>query len=518
MNLRPLLLLGALSAPLFAQNAALNQGVELIREGHFDQALPRLEEAHRLAPRNSVIENLLGITETKLGHVDAANRHYRAAIALDPLVAAPHRNLGFNLLTAKNFEGAAPELREASHLDPKDPFAHYYLMCLALDTHRDRDAVEEATLAGQLVQNDPQVAVSLAEAEIRAGHIDEAAALVTRLENSGQLPLHPEYNIAVLFAQHSAYPQAVSCFRHIASVNPAWQNRFNLALALLYDKQPGEAASILTALHSELPGNADILTFLGSADEALEKIPEALEAYRAAVAADPSNPDRMLDYTRLLMDSDRYDQAIQVIQAGIGESSSAVPLQVRLGAIEMIKGDYPASRKSFRAALAADPDLDVAYVGLAQTYAREANDEEALRVLESARASHPGHYMLEYYFGMLANRLGRAKEAEVALEDAAKLDPKSPDPFFELGKLYGSEENWPKARQAFERVIELNPKFAPAHFQLSKVYERLGLHAMAEQEAQQTRTLMNEQRDDALRKQRERGGSFQPQAQAAAAH
>ena len=270
MNRRTLLLLCVLGAPLLAQDAALNQGVELIREGHFEQALPKLEEAHRLAPRNPTIENLLGIIETKLGHVDVANGHYRAAIALDPSQPAPHRNLGFNLLTAKNFSAAAPELREASRLDPKEPFAHYYLLCLALATGRDADAMEQAPPAGRLIDNDAEIAAQLAEAEIRTGQVDAAMALIARFEESGQLLPQREYRIAVLLAQRSFYSQAVNCFRRIASANPAWQNRFNLALALLYDKKADEAATILTALHAETPNNSDILTFLGSADEMLE--------------------------------------------------------------------------------------------------------------------------------------------------------------------------------------------------------------------------------------------------------
>jgi len=35
----------------------------------------------------------------------------------------------------------------------------------------------------------------------------------------------------------------------------------------------------------------------------------------------------------------------------------------------MIKGNYDAARDAFHAALAADPQLDAAYVGMAQTYA-----------------------------------------------------------------------------------------------------------------------------------------------------
>jgi tetratricopeptide (TPR) repeat protein len=177
----------------------------------------------------------------------------------------------------------------------------------------------------------------------------------------------------------------------------------------------------------------------------------------------------------------------------------------------MVKGNYSAAREAFHAALATDPQLDAAYVGLAQTYAREANDVEAIRILEAARDKLPGHYLLEYYFGLLASRLDREPEAILALEKASQLQPKSQDPFYELGKLYGAQQNWPQARQALEHVIELNPQFAPAHYQLSRVYTHLGLNSRAEQEATQTHTLVDEQRDQALRKQRERSASFQPQ-------
>jgi tetratricopeptide (TPR) repeat protein len=514
-TIAPALLFLALASSLSAQPTALDEGVKLFREGRFDQALVKLEQAHRIAPRDATIENLLGITETKLGHIDEADSHYRNAIHLDASQAAPHRNLGFNLLTAKDYVRAEPELREASRLSPNDPFAHYYLLLLALDTHRDAEAVEHAASSGQLLDTDPEVGANLAAAEIRMGRGDAASDRIERLEQANQLPPAQEYQIAVLFSQHALYSQAVHCFRRIASLDSSWENRYNLALALLYAGQPAEASTLLAALHTERPANADILMFLGSAFEMQQKIPEALEAYRAAAVADPSNPDRALDYTRLLMDTDRYDEAIQVIEAGMGETAATAPLELRLGAIEMVKGHYAAARDAFNRALATDPELDVAYIGLAQSFARQANDTEAIHILESARQKRPGHYLLEYYFGLLASRLGREQEAIVALEKASQLEPKSPDPFFELGKLYASEQDWPRARQAFEHVVDLNPQFAPAHFQLSRTYARLGLHSKAEQEAQQTQTLVNTQRDEALRKQRQRAGSFQPQTAAA---
>jgi tetratricopeptide (TPR) repeat protein len=516
-RIAPAILLLALACSLNAQSTALDEGVRLIREGHFDQALVKLEEAHRLAPRDATIENLLGIAETQLGHIDEAAKHYRNAIRLDPMQAGPHRNLGFNLLTAKEYGQAEPELREASRLSPSDPFGHYYLFLLAVATGHDADALEQSSRAGQLIDNDPDAGAGLIEAEIRLGKVDDASRRIKSMEAANQLTPVREYAIAVLLSRHALYGQAVGCFQRIASLDPSWESRYNLALALLYDGKFAEASALLSALHNERPANADALMFLGSAFEMQEKMPEALEAYRSAAIADPSNPDRTLDYTRLLMDMDRYDEAIEFIQSGMAESAATSPLKLRLGAVEMIKGDYAAAREAFHAALAENSELDAAYVGLAQTYAREGNDAQAIQILESARDKRPGHYLLEYYVGLLASRLNREGEAVAALERAAQLEPKSPDPLFELGKLYGSKQDWTRARQAFEHVIQLNPDFAPAHYQLSQVYAHLGLHAAAAQEAQQTHTLVDAQRGDALRKQRERAGNFQPQP-AAASH
>ena len=178
----------ASACSLTAQSRALDDGVRLIREGHFDQALTRLEEAHRLAPRDATIENLLGITETQLNHSEKAAGHYRNAIRLDPSQASPHRNLGFNLLMAKQYGPAESELREASRLNPNDPFAHYYLFLLALATNHDTDALEQASHAGNLIQNDPDAEAGLIEAEIRLGRVDEASSRIKKMEAANSLP------------------------------------------------------------------------------------------------------------------------------------------------------------------------------------------------------------------------------------------------------------------------------------------------------------------------------------------
>ena len=220
----------ALASSLIAQPTALEEGVRLIREKRFDQALAKLEQAHRIAPRNASIENLLGITETQLGRVDDADNHYRNAIRLDPLQPSPHRNLGFNLLNEKDFSHAESALREASRLDPSDKFAHYYLLLLALATSRDAEALAHAPGAGNLVDNDAEAGAELIEAEIRMGRADEAASRIEALEQANQLPAAREYAIAVLLSQRGIHGEAVHCFRRISTLDPSWESLFSARL------------------------------------------------------------------------------------------------------------------------------------------------------------------------------------------------------------------------------------------------------------------------------------------------
>ena len=121
---------------------------------------------------------------------------------------------------------------------------------------------------------------------------------------------------------------------------------------------------------------------------------------------------------------------------------------------------------------------------------------------------------MEYYFGLLASRQGREQEALVALQNATRMQPSSPEPYFELGKIYEAQNDWSRARESLERVIALAPALSPAHYQLSQVYGHLGMKKEAALEAQKTHTLVDEQRAEVLRKQRERASSFQPQVSA----
>src|SRR6202000_2073833 len=148
-------LLAALVFSLMAlgQADSLQLGLELFRQGKYEAALQQFEEARRRQPGNASIDNFIGITETKLGRMDEANKDYETAIRIAPKLAGPHTNLGFNYLSKKQYELAEKQLRTALALDGADPFTHYYLAVLYLTTARDKEALAHIEPAITLLEN-----------------------------------------------------------------------------------------------------------------------------------------------------------------------------------------------------------------------------------------------------------------------------------------------------------------------------------------------------------------------------
>ena len=514
MNSRLLLVVALLASSAVAQtqNSHLQKGVDLLRKQQYAEALPELEQAHRVQPASAEIENLLGITCTQLSEVPAADAHYRRAIVLNPKLPGPHKNLGFNLSSEKQYPEAERELRQALALDPSDQFTHYYLALVYLSTSQDALAVEQLPASETPLASDPETRYLMAKACLNTDHTREAIHLIHSLSGTQVTPSE-EYELATMLSAKHQDREAVSMFESVLAANPkSWAAQYDLALAEINAGQPDRAIRILQPLTQQQPGNAAILSYLGSAYESSNQLPQALEAYQKAVQAEPQNPDRYLDYTRLLMDLDRTDEATKIIEQGIGGAASdqdPYALDLRLGVLLMKQAKFDAARTAINQAIALHPELVVGYVALAQSFMQQGSDQKALEPLLKARVSVPPDATLEYYVGLVFLRLDKISEAEVALKNSIALRPDAAESHYQLGKLYTETDRSSLAQNEFERVIALAPSNSNAHYQLSRLYAKVGETRKASEMADETKRLMQAQRDAALAKQKSRMSGFQ---------
>jgi tetratricopeptide (TPR) repeat protein len=489
------------------QTTSIDRGIDLFRQQHYEAALEQFLSAKQSQPANAAIDNLIGITETRLGRIDEANAAYEAASRLQPSLAGPHTNLGFNYLGKKQYDLAETQLQTALALDPNDPSVHYYLVILYLSTAREQKGVPHIKPAESLLANDTAGALLAIEACVNVNAFPKAADLLNKLDERSALSIQQENTLAQVLQHKQMYREAAVRLRRIAQLQPSsWEARYNLAVALVKAQQVPEALPVLQSLVSEHASDATVLAAVASAFETAGQNSLARETFLKAIAADPGNADRYLDGSRLFIDLNQYDNALALVQQGIPLVPDNYPLTIRLGAIEMMKGEHEKAREAYHTAIAEHPAVALGYVALAQSYMKQGKDEDALKVLTEGRTLTPRDFALEYVFGLVSAELGHQEQALAAFTNAETLDPSIVEPHYQIGLLNMQKQQWQAAQTEFEQVLKLDPHNGATYYQLSRTYQRLGDTAKAQQMAKQAAALKQTERDEATKEQQLRFG------------
>ncbi len=513
LQVRPrLVLFPLLIASVYAQTDPMQQGAALFRQGHYEEALSEFRAARHMRPVDAALENFIGITESKLGRLNEANQDYQDAIRLNPKLPEAHKNLAFNYLQAAQYAPAETQLKIALALDGADPATHYYLVILYLSTQRDHEVVANLDAAQQFLKDDPETAVLALKACLRSGASVEAEKLANLVETGSGFSAAQEFDLAATFGDKGMFTESAERYRRLLRLAPAsWEAKYDLAVTLTKVKQTVEASTLLASLEAEHEQDPKILSLVASAAEYAGNSSLALKALQGAIAADPNNPDRYLDYTQLLMDLNRYEEAAQIVSRGIMLAPDPYALKIRLGAIEMMMGDHEKATINYRQAIEMHPEVALGYVALAQTYMKDGDDQQALKVLSEGRSQVPADFALEYVFGLVSSELGQEKQAILAFVHSEQLNPNVVETHYQLGMVYFQEGQLKDAQQEFENVLRLDNSYPGAFFQLSRLYARMGDMQRARQMAAKAQELGRTQEDQAIQAEKSRLNSFRPQ-------
>ena len=97
---------------------ALLQGKQLLDEGRYADAVPKLVKAASLLPKNSLAWNYLGLAYHGNGQLEPAVNAYRTALSLDHKLMVVRYNLGCLYLEQGNLPAAIDELKSYTLLRP----------------------------------------------------------------------------------------------------------------------------------------------------------------------------------------------------------------------------------------------------------------------------------------------------------------------------------------------------------------------------------------------------------------
>lgn len=136
-------------------------------------------------------------------------------------------------------------------------------------------------------------------------------------------------------------------------------------------------------------------------------------------------------------------------------------------------GDEAKSKEAvdrFQRAVAADPKYARAYYLQAQVH--HARNELAKAAAALAHAidvdpNNPDIYEVYTEWGDVLTDMGNLRDAQKIFERAIAADPKNPNGYVAIGKIYLVQREWPKATDYFRKAINANPSWGRFHYYLA---------------------------------------------------
>jgi tetratricopeptide (TPR) repeat protein len=326
--------------------------------------------------------------QSKFPEAEAA---WRAVLKTHPASAEAYAHLGLLAARQEHYKEAIPLYRKSLALNPSMPGLRLNLG-LALFKGGDlRGAIHDFTLLKTRAPDSPDV---------------------------------QRLNILIGMAHYGLgeYAQAAPFLKTAAAVDTQnLQLRLALAHSCLWSKQ---YQCVLDTYHEILTLNAESAEadmLAGEAEDEMKDYDGAIRQFRAAVKADPKEPDVHFGLGYIYWTQRDYPEAAGEFQAELDNNPNHAQALAYLGDTE-IQLDHPElAPPLLKKAIAIDPKIALAHLDQGILDADAMRMDEALRELTWAAKLEPEDVNVHWRLGRLYKIMGRKTEAKAEFDKASSL-------------------------------------------------------------------------------------------------
>lgn len=220
-----------------------------------------------------------------------------------------------------------------------------------------------------------------------------------------------------------------------------------------------------TPLPSEFAYNGMQSFYIGELDEAIEQFQEA-------VRQRPDNIDYLYELGSLLMEADRFTEAMDIAEHAI-QTNPDDPRGYALKSRGLMWSDSPQSIQVAIQGLDRDPNFAPLYASQAVAYTNLGRWQEGLRMATRAREIDPNNIFVQWSYQWPATYRGDFRGAIESLEISIGLNPNLITPYFYLARLYIVANEPTMGIATYERILELDPENPRAHLRLCETYAQV---------------------------------------------
>ena len=287
--------------------------------------------------------------------------------------------------------------------------------------------------------DDSAILVLQGRAFLAAGEFQATVDSLTKLTERSKAPADAFLMHAYALIQMQKPEDAFERVKSGLKAHPAHAELLQYA-GLLADqlKQPVESEAYFRKLTDIEPNRGDAQLGLGNALQQQGRDDEALDAYRAAVAADPGNPSPLVNVANLL--GKKGDQS--GAQAAYRDILRSFPergdVRANLGASLVLSGDYTKALAAFDGYLQAFPDDFDVSLSRAKAYLKAGNAAESARALTEMAVRFPGNPKVCPELVNACLYMGETAIAKSHLDSYLKRFPKSADVYSSVSILHAA--------------------------------------------------------------------------------
>jgi TolB-like protein/Tfp pilus assembly protein PilF/tRNA A-37 threonylcarbamoyl transferase component Bud32 len=458
-----------------------------------------------------------------------AERQHRLATSLNPNYATGHNWYGFHLAMVGRFDESIAEMLRARELDPMSPsimqslgWAYYQArrfeealatydqmleaapnMAYGLATYswtlrhlrRGVESVEKAERALQLSSGGQFYVSVLGGAYAAAGRVNDARAVLQRLDEMSATGYVSPYHRALIHVQLGERKQALELLEEAYSINEGWLAW--LAVEPLFDSLRAEPAFAELLARTGNPATA-AAPQRARAIGASQPEPRLERSPITSVVASPAPQtlDSANEEARQLYTAGRYyatRRTAEGMRQAIERLKRAVELDPKfsLAYAELAdcyallnwyvepppEGAWELAKQSAINAVEADPQLAEAHASLGFVRLHHDRDwADAERELRKAIMLKPGIQVAHRWYAFSLSAMGRHEEAFEEIERARQISPQSPVLATAVANVLFLAGRYDDAIEQCRKALDLDSGAISAHTVLRWAYEKKGMH------------------------------------------
>ena len=264
-------------------------------------------------------------------------------------------------------------------------------------------------------------------------------------------------NLGLALFKEGDYGQAILMFDPLVKAQPDDQ-RLNILVGMSHYGlgQYGAASPYLKKAAASDPQNLTLLLTLAHSCLLSSQYPCVLDAFHQIVALNAESAEADMLVGEALDEMKDPVGAQQEFRAAIQANPKEPNVHFGLGYLLWTKGQYPEAAKEFQAELDNDPEHLQAMLYLADAEIQMNGEDDARGLLEKLVKLNPDNGMAHRDLGIVYADQERRQDAQAEFEAAIKIKPTDVNAHWRLGRLYRTMGKTVEAKAEFDKANSLN--------------------------------------------------------------